>query len=183
MSPPETRPASLSSQPPKDPTDTRGGRQQLGLGVFEKKGTTAASLVARIHCPPPPISAHLFATNHRSGRAVVGGEGSRCFLAAIFLKAPRFGLCSRCSGHERRTRAGPAASNLQRLLVVAMVRRLRGARESAWTASPSPLAGSRVSHSSAPGGARRGAAQPVAALSSVPGGSESRTPSAALSSP
>lgn len=47
--------------------------------------------------------------------------------AAISLEAPRFRLCCSYSGHEKQTAAGQAASSLQRLPVVAMVRRKRTA--------------------------------------------------------
>lgn len=62
--------------------------------------------------PPPPISTYLFASNHRSGRAGVGGKRSRCFLAAISLEAARFDPCYSFFRREGRTTAGSAASIL-----------------------------------------------------------------------
>lgn len=108
--------------------------------------------------PPPPISTDLFASNHRSGRAGVGGKRSRCSLAAIFLEAASFYHCYSSFRREGRT-TGAAASILRHLSVVTMVRRKRKAgvseeRESKERGRATSLVGpwgvgSRVSHSSA----------------------------------
>ncbi|XP_023605687.1 small nuclear ribonucleoprotein F isoform X2 [Myotis lucifugus] len=114
----ETAPASLPSQSRREPPPPPNQGAEASQRPARKEPKHAASLVARIHCSPShPISTYLFASNHRSGRAVVGGERSRCFWAAI-SRGPCWGRRSR---HQGRTRAGSAASSLQHLLVVAML--------------------------------------------------------------
>lgn len=151
VSGPETPPASLSPQSSHGALASRGAEASQRLARKDPK--RAASLVARIHrSPSPPISTYLSASNHRSGRAVVGGKRSRCFWAAI-SRGPSW---ARRSRHKGRTRAGSAARSLQRLLVVAMVRRKRRdgvsretERARGCSASLGLVGGSRLSHSSA----------------------------------
>lgn len=111
VSRPETCPAHCLCRLAGTPAAAEGF-PQARTSRRRHKRTLHRGLPGHTAQPPPPISTYLFASNHRSGRAGVGGKRSRCFLAAISLEAARFDPCYSFFRREGHTTAGSAASIL-----------------------------------------------------------------------
>uniref|UniRef100_A0ABI7XT70 Sm protein F n=1 Tax=Felis catus TaxID=9685 RepID=A0ABI7XT70_FELCA len=115
-------PASLESFPSKGP----GASGATEVSHRAVRGAEGSNTHATAGCQGT-LHSHLLQSGlislcpiTEAKRAVVGGERSRCCLAAISLEAPRFAPNCSYSSHEGRTTAGSAASGLQHLLIVAM---------------------------------------------------------------